>query len=144
MSTITIQGKILGQRKPLLPDWALPLPPAWQEAGHHVLLREFITRVVLDQVAAFRQRQAERQLLHILTPAEIAQEAARGKVTLGGSDLDQKVDPQAAVETALLAFQDGLYMVFVDGERQSTLDDALQIRPDSQVTFVRLVPLAGG
>ena len=143
-ATITIEGRVLGQRKPLLAAWALPLPDEWKDAGSRLRLREFITQVVLEEVAAFQDRQAQQRLLRVLTSAEIKQGAERGKVAMGGRDLEQEVDPQATVETALQAFEDGLYFVFVDSQQQLSLDDEVRLRPDSQVTFLRLVPLAGG
>jgi hypothetical protein len=143
-SAITIEGKVLGQRKPLFPDWVLPFPTEWEDADSRLHLRDLITRVVLEEVDAFRQRQAQRRLLHVLTPEEIARGTEEGRVAMGGQHLEQEVDPQAAVLTALQAFEDGLYFIFVDGQQRCALDEDLQLDPDSRVTFVRLVPLAGG
>jgi hypothetical protein len=70
---------------------------------------------------------------------------ARGKVDAGGREgASAEVDERAAVETALLAFEDGLYFVFVDDAQQESLDGEVRLRPDSRVTFLRLVALAGG
>lgn len=143
-ATITIEGKVIGRKKPVLSDWVFDLPVEWQDPAKHLYLRDFITKVVLDEIAAFKERQAQRRLIRVLTPGEIEQGAQKGKVTMGGQDLDQEVNPQAAVETALQAFEDRLYFVFIDDEQQITLDDAVHLEPDSQVTFLRLVPLAGG
>ena len=40
--------------------------------------------------------------------------------------------------------EDGLYLVVVDGVEQRSLDSQVFVNPDSRVTFVRLVMLAGG
>jgi hypothetical protein len=50
-ATITIQGKVLGRKKPILSDWIFDLPVEWQESGEYLYLRAFITRIVLDQVS---------------------------------------------------------------------------------------------
>jgi hypothetical protein len=63
---------------------------------------------------------------------------------MGGRDLDQKVDADEAVATALEAFEDGLYLVVVDGQELRNLDAQVFLQPDSRVAFVRLTLLAGG
>jgi hypothetical protein len=143
-ATVTIEGKVLGRRTPVLAGWELELPDEWQDPAERLSLRDFISRVVLEEVAAFRRRQLQQRLIRVLSPDAIARGAQRGKVALGGRDLDQKVDPPSAVETALQAFQDRIYFVFVDGQQKVALDEVVELRPDSRVTFLRLVPLAGG
>jgi hypothetical protein len=54
------------------------------------------------------------------------------------------VDDDAAVETALLAFEDGLYSVLIDDEPVDGLDEVVVISPHMRVLFLRLVALAGG
>ena len=49
-----------------------------------------------------------------------------------------------ASAVALEAFEDGIYLVIVDGEEQRELDRQIFLQPDSKVAFVRLVMLAGG
>jgi hypothetical protein len=99
---------------------------------------------VQQEVSAFRQRQAEQRFIQVLTPEEITRGAQKGKLSMGGRDLDQDVDPQAAVSTALQAYEDGVYLVFVDGHQVVSLDEQVFLQPDSQVTIVRLVALSGG
>jgi hypothetical protein len=140
---LTISGKALGRKKPLFDDFAIPFPPDLGEGGA-VTLRDLIARVVRGEVEAFKQRQEERRLLRALTSGEIAEGAARGKVEMGGRDLKQKVDVDEAIATALEAFQDGLYLVVVDGQEQRSLDNQVFLKDDSRVAFVRLTMLAGG
>jgi hypothetical protein len=139
----TITGRALGRKKPLFADWSLGLPPGLGDDGS-LTLRALIACVVRADVSAFDQRQRERRLLRTLTANDIGQGVVRGKIASGGSDLDQKVDPEAAVDTALQAFADGLYLVVLDGEEKRDLDGQVCVRPDSQVAFVRLTMLAGG
>jgi len=142
MSTITISGKALGKKKPLFADWSIPFPPDWGD-GDHLTLRELITRIVIDEVTAFKDRQEERRLARALSVSEIEESMERGKIDSGGRELDQDVDEETAVATALEAFEDGLYLVVIDGEEQRDLDAQVFLKPDSRVTFVRLVFLAG-
>ncbi|HEX2476926.1 MAG TPA: hypothetical protein VHK01_19390 [Lacipirellulaceae bacterium] len=144
MSTLTISGKAIGARRPLFADWSVPLPPDWGDAGGQTL-RDLIGCVVRSEVRAFRERQSERQVLRALTAREIAAGAEKGKIEMGGSEVPiQSVDEDEAVAVACQAFEDGIYLVVIDGEEQRQIDREIHLRPDSHVTFVRLTLLAGG
>ncbi len=140
---LTISGKALGRKKPLFADFSIPFPPELGDGGS-VTLRDLIERVVRHEVAAFQQRQEERKVLRALTARQIEEGAARGKIDMGGRDLQQEVDPDDAVANALEAFEDGLYLVVVDGVEQRSLDSQVFVNANSRVAFVRLVMLAGG
>ena len=143
MGFLTLSARVLGRRKPLVPDWQIPWPPDEHGEGESLTLRELITRVVLEEVGAFTKRQEERKLVRILTEKEIESGLAKGRVDSGGRNLNQKVDPEAAVATALQAFEDGIYLVFLDDEEQRDLDKQVFLQPESKLTFVRLVMMAG-
>ncbi len=134
-----IEAKLAGQRKGLFK----PREFEWPET-REMPLAELITEVVRDEVDQFTKRQAENRLLRVLNPDQIAEGVARGKVRSGGSDLDQPVDTDQAITTALQAFADGFYFVFVDNEQIESLDHTITVAPTSTLLFVRLVPLAGG
>jgi hypothetical protein len=142
LATVTVKGKIIGQSRAPFPDWSVVL--ASPGDGTPLTLRELLRRVVSAEVDAFRLRQEERRLTRVLTPAALAEAAVRGKVDLGGHDLNHAVDPEAAVAVALQAFEDGLYFVFVDEQHQQDLDRAVPLREQSEILFLRLIPLAGG
>jgi hypothetical protein len=141
---ITITGKTVGKKQPLFADWSIPFPPDLRSGGDRLTLRDLITRIVRGEVEAFRRRQQEWQFLRALTAGQVEEAARKGKVDTGGRKLKQKVDVEDAVAAALQAFEDGLYLVILDGEEQSQLDKEVYLGPDSRVTFVRLVMLAGG
>jgi hypothetical protein len=141
---LTIDAKVLGRKKPLFSDWSIPLPPTDSGGGGPWTLRMLITQIVLKEVAAFRERQEERKVIKALTAAQIEEGVGKGKVNMGGRDLKQKVDPEAAVAAALQAFEDGIYLVVLDGEEQRDLDKEIYVKPDSRITFVRLAMLSGG
>jgi hypothetical protein len=144
VSTLTISGKTIGARKPLFADWSLPIPPQWQGEGG-ITLRELIGCVVRSEVEAFRQRQEQRQVFRALTARQISDAATKGKIESGGSEVPlQAVDENEAVAIAWQAFEDGLYLVVIDGQDQRDLDGEIHLQPDTRVTFVRLTLLAGG
>jgi hypothetical protein len=140
---LTLSARALGRRKPLVPDWQVPWPPEEDGGGEPLTLRELITKIVLEEVEAFQKRQEQRKLVRILTEREIEAGLEKGRVDSGGRDLHQKVDPEEAVATALQAFEDGIYLVVLDGEEQRDLDREVHVKPESQLVFVRLVMLAG-
>jgi hypothetical protein len=140
---LTISAKALGRKKPLFEDFSVP-PPAALAGGQPVTLRDLIGHVVRAEVAAFKQRQAERRLLKALTARQIEEGLAAGKVQAGGSELDQHVDPEQAVATAVEAFADGLFLVVVDETEVKDLDGVVPLVPSSRLTFIRFTMLAGG
>lgn len=137
--SMRIEAKVAGGRRALFE----PAEMEWPES-RALTLRELLTAVVAEEVADFRDRQAAKRLVRVLTEQQLAEGIVRGKVDSGGSDLDQEVDDDAAVATALEAFEDGFYFVFVDDEQVTELDATVTINPSSTLLFVRLVPLAGG
>jgi hypothetical protein len=143
-STLLIEGRRFGQNRPLFPDWSLAIPPEWASPDSSLRLRDLITRIVREEVRAFQERRSERRFVHALTASQIAESAERGKVDMGGREEEPDADPEKAVAAALLAFEDGLYYVFVDDEHRQSLDEPIRLRTESRVTFLRLVALAGG
>jgi hypothetical protein len=112
-------------------------------------LRDLVSRIVRHEVAAFKDRHARRAFVRALSAREIDRGREAGKVDPGGGQAQAgrgaaaDVDPEEAVAVALQGFEDGLYLVVLDGEEQRDLDAQVYPRPDSKITFVRLVFLAG-
>ncbi len=136
-----LETKVLGSRKRPYEPWEIPL----LQHAETLTLQDFLTRVVRQEVEAFKNRQEERKLVRVLSKEDIEKGLAKGKVDSGGLEHEpQDVDPVAAVENALVAFKDGLYYVFVDDKQALSLEEEISLMPDSRVLFLRLVPLVGG
>jgi len=150
--TFGVEARIVGQRTPLHVPWQVPLPPSLSyslaEASSPFRLRDLIEHVVRHELSLFRLRQEERRLLHVLSPQAILAAAATGRITMGGLDelrlSEGEIDDETAVITALQAFEDGLYFVFLNGQQQHTLDATVELSSTSTLTFIRLVALVGG
>ena len=139
-----VSGRALGRRKPLFTDWSIPVPPQPRGEGG-LTLRRLIERIVVEQVTAFRQRQADDQMLRALTSRQIDESAERGTIKMGQSDVGvQEVDEESAIGAAWQAFEDGLYLVVIDEVEQKQLDGEVHLSDDSRITFLRLTLLAGG
>ncbi len=137
-STLTISGKVLGKNQNLFTTWQMDLPV------QSLTLEELLTEIVTTEVSAFQARQADRRLTKVLGLVDIETGVAVGKVSSGGSELDQVVDVDAAIETALQAFKDGFYLVFIDDEQQEDLKATVALTSSSELLFLRLTPLVGG
>lgn len=139
-----IETRVVGRRARLLDDWSVELPPGSDDRGGDGLtLRELIARIVRAEVAAFERRERARRFVRVLSDHEIQAGAARGKVDPGGRPVTGPVDPEAAVGAALQGFEDGLYLVILDGEEQRDLDRQVFVSQQSRMVFLRLTFLAG-
>lgn len=107
-------------------------------AEERLALRELIRRRVFQEVAEFNAR----------TP-EVFQGLVQPKDTervLNGYALrtPRRIDPEVQTELALKAFAGNGFLVLV-GDRQFTdLDEEIELKLGTEVTFLKLVALVGG
>jgi hypothetical protein len=106
-------------------------------------LREVLSRVVSQQVETFNQKRSEKSLFNFLQESDIQEAAQNGRVRFGAIYNETQADVEKAIETVLLAFEDGLIAVFVDDEQIDLINQTIDITPQSTFTFVRLTFLAG-
>ncbi|WP_231881610.1 hypothetical protein [Deinococcus puniceus] len=132
-----VETKIVGRRTPLE---RRPL----ELVGEVATLRGLIEQLVRAEVDGYNGRQAGAGLLRVLTERELDAGAAAGKVSVGPQESARLAEPDEAVKVALLAYNDGMYFVFVDDTQIMALDEPLTLRPDSTLLLLRLTPLAGG
>lgn len=138
MKQLVISTKLIGRRGPLLAPITLQLDT---EA---TTVRSLIASIVREQVAAFRDRQASRRLVQILTESEMTDGLEIGKLVSGGQDLQQQVDVEEAIRAAHTAFEDGLFYFFLSDTQLTRLDEPVELGRSTEVLFLRLVPLVGG
>jgi hypothetical protein len=139
-----IETRIAGRKARSLDRWSIPTPPPGDDSGGGgITLRDLISRIVREEVSAFEKREQSRRLVRVLSDMEIAQGAARGKIDSGGRAPGRQVDAEMAVGAALQGFEDGLYLVILDGVEQRELEAQVYLSPDSQLVFLRLTFLAG-
>ncbi len=116
-SLITVEARVVGRRKPLIAgrQVSLVLPPSDDGAGAELRLRDLLTLVVRQEVQAFAQRSEEQRLIRVLSPDQISEGVAKGKVSMGGVEpsADMVVSEETSVVVALQGFLDGLYFVFL-------------------------------
>lgn len=139
---LTISMRAAGKRRPLLEEFSVPSPSALRQTAP-ILLRALITHVVEAEVRAFNARQKAGRFDRLLSATEVHLAAEAGRVNPAAREEAQQADAREAVDRALLAFTDGLYLVLVDGMEQRELDRPVPLREDSRLTFLRLTFLAG-
>jgi len=141
---VSIQGKSVGGRKRLFDDFSVPIAKL-QSPDNTSNLSELIKAIVTDQANEFSKRQTENQLLRVLTSDEIQDGLHAGKISSGSTDVPkQPVDITQAVASAIDAFSDGLYYVFIDSTQITTLEEKFRLEENSRIMFVRLTLIAGG
>jgi len=141
---VRVRAKVTGHRRrgERDRDLALALPPG------PVTARQIIEAAVAAEVAAYHARAGEASLVRVLTDQALLDDLDRGAVRMGDAGPYGRpaapagpADVAAAVQTALLAFDDGIFKVFV-GDRE--VEEPVELADGAAVLFLRLVPLAGG
>ncbi len=143
MQSIEIRCRSLlaPQSEPELPVVALDI------LDHDITAAELIRRTVEEQIrellVSYRldAAQAQRALNRLyLIEQEIQAQTAGGRIRYAPLQIDSAVE----VRRAQRAFEQGAYLLVVDGRRVQRLDERLTFRPGCRVTFLRLTPLIGG
>lgn len=104
-------------------------------------VRDLISKLVNESIRDFALREKDR-VVGFLTPAKVDQGMTTGKFGSPREDA-QVVDLDEAVGQALQAFEDGLYLLFVDESEKRELDELVVLQLNSKVTLIRLTALAG-
>lgn len=132
---VRVRAKVTGHRRGGERELALALPPG------PVTARQIIEAAVAAEVAAYAERAEQASLVRVLTDRALRDDLARGAVRTGDASPPGPPDLPVAVETALTAFDDGIFKVFV-GDTEA--EGLLELADGAEVLFLRLVPLAGG
>ncbi|WP_413306033.1 hypothetical protein AA0X95_04935 [Bacillus sp. 1P10SD] len=108
-----------------------------------VTIVELISELVSMNVRAFNERQENIPLTQFLTKEEITLSGAVGKVGFAASYNEQKANEEEAIKTALQAFEDGLFKVFINDVEQGVASPTIQLNDGDQLVLIKLTMLAG-
>lgn len=117
-------------------------PTPFEIEGIPMTAEELVTACVRSCVTAYNSRIDNREPRCISDEQFAAMEAA-GKMAFGLPFSDKKANVNEAVLTALQAFDDGLFHVFVGETELESREQEIKIGENSEVTFIRLTMLAG-
>lgn len=134
---VSVTVKSIGKRKNALTRIPVDLLHTPQT------LRQLIASLVEWNVQGLRERVQQVSLVPYLTEGEVQERAENGKVGFGVIYNDGVPDVQKAVDTAILAFEDGLYRVFLCDEEVEELDASLTVKEGDEVVLIRFTMLAG-
>lgn len=135
--TIYVRMKKLGKQKSA--DLQ-PVPFVLDEKPQTV--RGLLVGLTKLGVRQYNERKDEGQILAYLTKEEIAEQAARGKVSSGLRGGADAVEDRA-VENTIQCFEDGIYRVFAGEKELTALSDVIPWTDDTIFTFIRLTMLSG-
>ncbi len=120
----------------------VPLP------GERLTLTELITAKVTAKVYAINEDLEVKEASgYFLTPAEklLNQEVMEQREKKYRDHLKAlQLDAEKAVYEALAGFQKNAFFVIIDGEQKADLAEEIALTDQTQVHFIRLVPLVGG
>ncbi|MBE9067426.1 hypothetical protein IQ260_12240 [Leptolyngbya cf. ectocarpi LEGE 11479] len=104
----------------------------------HITVRELIRSRVYQEVKDFNTQQPEF-FKGLVQPTETEH-------TLNGYKLrkPRKINWEIQFEKAITAFQSNGFIILVNDEQVTELEEEIIIAPDTAVTFMKLVPLVGG
>ncbi len=104
--------------------------------------KDLIAELVKINVEKFNKKIDDKNILSIITNENIAKAARIGKI---GDEVhgDKKANLEKALDTAYLAFEDGLYCIFINDEQSEKLDDILILKDGDILTLIRLTMLVG-
>lgn len=132
---VILQLKRLGRKKVISVPYKLKASPT--------TLNGLLTEFVKIEVRKYNTKREERQLVSFLNPQLIQEQAQQGKVAFGDIENVQEMSVEKALAIALQAFEDGLYVVFIDGKEVKSLDSPIVLLDGTEVAFIRLTFLVG-
>jgi hypothetical protein len=110
-----------------------------QLEAEHVTVAELIRARVHQEVRTHNANRASAPRFNGLVQPERTERELNG-----GPGTFKPVDAGRQTEVALHAFERGQVLLLVDDRQVEELDQQVTLRPDSTVTFLKLVPLVGG
>lgn len=135
MDELEIQLKRLGKKKILRQKVNL--------IGNIKTLEDLIIQLVTHNVNSFNKEIETNKILSFLSPSEIQNQSITGKIGFGEIENKTKANIKSSIENALQAFEDGIFVVFIDDDEVKTIKEPLAIKESSSITFIRMTFLTG-
>ncbi len=103
-----------------------------------ITVRELIRSRVYQEVRDYNTKQPE-YFRGLVQPSD-------AEKTLNGYRIRKarRLDWEEQLQAALAAFEANQVLILVDDRQVETLDDEIVLKPETRVSFLKLVPLVGG
>lgn len=119
-------------------------PVPFEYPGNFTTVEEFLKETVGIMYEKFMSKaEGTQDFANVLSDEEIGNMAEIGKIAFGFVYGEKEVTLEKAVETALLAYSDGLVKLFIGNDDAGELDSKLALKDGDEVTFIRLAMLSG-
>jgi hypothetical protein len=107
--------------------------------SERITVRELIRSRVFQEVKDHNVQQNRTTFRGLVQPSDAERE-------LNGYRLrkPRQLNWKKQFEIALAGFEQNGFLILIDDHQAENLDEEFDITPDTQVSFVRLVPLIGG
>jgi hypothetical protein len=109
--------------------------------SERITVRELIRERVYQEVSEynFRRRKEAIDFRGLVQPTDAER-------TLNGFKVpkNRDIDWEAQYERAIEAFGRNGFFILVNDRQCETLDETIEVKPSTQVSFVKLLPLVGG
>lgn len=132
---LTIKIKRLGKKKIKTVDYLIDDIPKD--------LNQLLMACVKVEVQRYQDKLHNHALLSFLTQDHIVEQTDTGKVGLNSIKNSAPADLNIAQHNIIQAFNDGLFVVFIDDHEITNLHQPIDITEHSQVSFVRMTFLTG-
>ena len=130
LHSVFIRDETLGGTAVQTDGFALSLPSA------EVSVADIIRERVRYEVEAYNRERADAAFAGLVRPSERERRRQTGA--------RRTIDADAQVEAALRGFASNAFIMLIDDAQAETLDQRIAVRPDMEVTFLKLTPLVGG
>ena len=134
--TVQVSIKTIGQQKQRIK----PIP--FELSGTPKTVRGLITQTVTACVREYEKRQQDNTP-RPLTAQQITDMSDVGKIAFGINYGENRPDLQKAISSALQAFADGIYRVFLNDAELTLPEQEITLTENDILTFIRLTQLAG-
>lgn len=104
-------------------------------------IRELIKEIIYINVKEFNISISEPPIISYL--CDIDKQISTGKVGFGQKWNTQQAGFEKSVETAILAYEDGIFRVFINDTEIECLDEKIVLNENDVLTFIRFTMLAG-
>ena len=102
-----------------------------------------IREAVHTCVAAYNERVRNGENAKPLSSEDIESMSEIGKIAFGINYGGKEADEQSAIRTAIQAYEDGLFRIFIGDNEAGELSSGLDISKGERVTFIKLTMLTG-
>lgn len=139
---MTIELRRPGRKLRSQPTYETTLPPNLVGRDKTITLRQLLTALIEQEIAAYKIEQKEQILLPFITAGQVNMERSQ----IGANHLIEaptmSVSADHAIKAALQAFQNGLFFALINEQQHDELDTPLVLPAHNRITLVRVIALA--